>query len=86
MMQDNEKPCEMNLPIWSLNKFVVRTLYENIRNGNMDFLIMIFMQEISPKVRSGKELSCISVSAKCQYPELAVQILEKYIRIRNFTI
>lgn len=28
MMQDNEKPCEMNLPIWSLNKFVVRTLYE----------------------------------------------------------
>lgn len=77
MMQDNEKPCEMNLPIWSLNKFVVRTLYEKHPEWEYGFFDYDIYAGNITKVRSGKELSCISVSAKCQYPELAVQILEK---------
>ena len=76
-MQDNEKPCEMNLPIWSLNKFVVQTLYEKHPEWEYGFFDYDIYAGNITKVRSGKELSCISVSVKCQYPELAVQILEK---------
>ncbi len=50
----------------------------------MDFSIMICTVGNITKTRSGKELSCISVSAKCQNPEMAVKILEKLHTDQDF--
>lgn len=84
MLLGDEKPCETNAPIWSVNDTYVPVLYEKHPEWEYGFFDYDLYSGNITKTRSGKELSCISVSAKCQNPEMAVKILEKLHTDQDF--
>lgn len=84
MMLQDEKPCETNAPIWSVNDEYVPALYEKHPEWEYGFFDYELYGGNITKTKSGKELSCISVSAKCQYPEIAVKLLEKLHTDQDF--
>lgn len=84
MLLGDEKPCETNAPIWSVNDSYVPVLHEKHPEWKYGFFDYDLYSGNITKTRSGKELSCISVSAKCQNPEMAVKILEKLHTDQDF--
>ncbi len=76
LMLANKKPCETNVPIWSVNASFIPALIEQHPDWEYGFFNYI---ETYPTyyISSNKSGSVVSVSAKTKYPELAVKLLSK---------
>lgn len=77
MMLADEKPCETNAPIWTVNSSYVPALYRKHPEWMYGFFSYQMNNGNITKRKQGKEVSCISISSKCKEPEMAVKLLEK---------
>lgn len=76
-MLADEKPCETNAPIWTVNSSYVPALYRKHPEWMYGFFSYQMNNGNITKRKQGKEVSCISISSKCKEPEMAVKLLEK---------
>lgn len=72
----DQKPCETNNPIWSLNTYWIPALYEAHPEWEFGFFTYLSKHE-KHYVSSLARNSVISISAKTTNPELALKLLEK---------
>ena len=72
----DRKPCETNIPIWSLNTYWIPILQEEHPEWEFGFFPYTYQNE-THYVSSLAENSVISISSKTTEPELALKLLEK---------
>lgn len=72
----DKKPCETNIPIWSLNTYWIPALQEEHPDWEFGFFPYTCQDE-THYVSSLAENSVISISSKTTEPELALKLLEK---------
>lgn len=70
------KPCETNVPFWSINTNFLRDLWDTHPDWEYSFFPYC-RNHRAWYIESIADASVISVSAKTQYPETAVKLLEK---------
>mgnify|MGYP005805380919 CR=1 FL=1 len=75
LMNSERKPCETNVPIWSVNGSYVRSLTEEHPRWEYGFFIYISANERHFRVDSSR--SALYVSSRTKYPETSVKLLEK---------
>ena len=76
MMAADLKPCETNVPFWSITSAFLRDLWE--AHPDWEYSFFPYCKNDSAwYVESISDASVISVSAKTRYPETAVKLLEK---------
>lgn len=77
MMSLDTKPCETNAPVWTVNDYYIPALSQTDTGWTYGFMDYSMSSTFHWKKSVGKELSCISISSRCSYPEIAVKLLEK---------
>lgn len=75
MMQD-QKPCETNVPIWSVGASHVPDLTQQHPDWEYGFFPYVSVNE-EWYIGSLAESSVVSISSKVRYPEIAIRLLEK---------
>ena len=73
----DEKPCETNNPIWSINSYWMPKLYEKQPKWEWGFFSYLKDGKVSAYKSGSVNTTVISVSSKTRYPEIAVGLLEK---------
>ncbi|MBQ9591056.1 MAG: extracellular solute-binding protein [Butyrivibrio sp.] len=76
LMNEDLKPCETNVPIWSIDSNAIRILSENHPEWEYDFFTYLTSKK-SYFVNSLSNASVVSISAKSAHPELALKFIEK---------
>lgn len=76
LMADDKKPCETNVPIWSISSNAIRILSDTNKDWKFDFFPYV-TQRGSFYTNSLSSASVISVSSKCRNPLLALKFIEK---------
>ncbi len=76
LMDEDLKPCETNVPIWSIDSNAIRFLSQNHPEWEYDFFNYLSSRN-SFYVNSLSSASVVSVSAKSAKPVLALKFIEK---------
>lgn len=86
LILEDQKPCETNNPIWSINTHWIPALYE--RHPEWEFNFYPYLAQYDTYyVGSLAGASVISISAKVTEPELAMKLLEKiHTDIRYYSL
>jgi ABC-type glycerol-3-phosphate transport system substrate-binding protein len=77
LFKTNEKPCETNTPIWSLNRSWVPMLTALHPEWEYAFFPYDLNGKVSDYKRSAVSSTVITLSSRAQYPEIAMKLLEK---------
>lgn len=76
LMNENAKPCETNVPIWSIAGSGIRALNDSHDDWTYDFFTYITVRD-DYYMKGLADASVISVSSKCKSPEIAIKFIEK---------
>lgn len=76
LMLADQKPCETNNPIWSVNTYWIPLLQESHPEWEFGFFPYLSLHE-KHYIGSLAGVTVISISAKTTEPELALRLLEK---------
>ncbi|MCR4618689.1 MAG: extracellular solute-binding protein [Lachnospiraceae bacterium] len=76
LMAADDKPCETNVPIWSISSSAIRVLSDTNDEWEFDFFPYIMERNVY-YTSDLSNASVISVSSKCKKPILALKFLEK---------
>lgn len=76
LMAADQKPCETNIPFWSINASFLRVLWDAHPDWEYSFFPYCRNHQ-KWHVESIADASVISISSKTRHPETAIKLLEK---------